>query len=224
MRIRSFSRRNRAISAAWSAGLGATRRDGLATAEASAAEGRTPLQAAQAADIAEWLPNDLLGKLDRMLMVHGVEGRTPFLDAVVADFAFRLPDARKAGLRFGKVLLRDWLARAFPEAGAHARKKGFKPPVGAWIAGGGTRLAELVARQPGVAEVVPREQVLTAFANAERAPQPAWSLLFYALWHQHHIRGLCASGTVDDTLSERIDAPSGFAMRVQFAPPCRLTT
>ena len=47
-------------------------------------------------------------------MVHGVEGRTPFLDPVVADFAFRLPDALKTSARFGKVLLRDWLARAFP--------------------------------------------------------------------------------------------------------------
>ena len=44
------------------------------------------MQAAQAADIAEWLPNDLLTKLDRCLMAHGVEGRTPLLDpAIDAD-------------------------------------------------------------------------------------------------------------------------------------------
>ncbi len=77
-------------------------RDGIAAAEATAGAGRSALQAAQAVDCAEWLPNDLLTKLDRTLMVHGVEGRTPFLDPVVADFAFRLPDAQKAGARFGK--------------------------------------------------------------------------------------------------------------------------
>ena len=56
-------------------------RDGIAAAEARAAEGgRTRLAAAQAADVADWLPNDLLLKLDRCLMAHGVEGRTPFLD------------------------------------------------------------------------------------------------------------------------------------------------
>ncbi len=92
-------------------------REGIAAVEGGC-QRRSPLQAAQAADIAEWLPNDLLGKLDRCLMAHGVEGRTPFLDPVVADFAFRLPDGMKAGVRFGKLLLRDWLARAFPEAGA----------------------------------------------------------------------------------------------------------
>jgi len=174
---------------------------GLAAAEAEAGEGRSPLQAAQAVDIAEWLPNDLLGKLDRCLMVHGVEGRTPFLDPLVADFAFRLPDSLKTSMRFGKVLLRDWLAGAFPQAGAYARKKGFKPPVGAWMAAEAARLSELVAAQPGVAEVLPTDRVRAAFAAAEKSPQPAWSLLFYALWHSRHVLGLDPSGDIAEVLA-----------------------
>ena len=106
------------------------------------------MQAAQAIDVAEWLPNDLLVKLDRCLMAHGVEGRTPFLDPKVAAFAFRLPDASKAGLRFGKILLREWLARRFPQAGAYARKKGFKPPVGAWMQARARELSRLSPRSP----------------------------------------------------------------------------
>jgi asparagine synthase (glutamine-hydrolysing) len=175
-------------------------REGIAAAEATARAGRTALQAAQAVDIAEWLPNDLLTKLDRTLMVHGVEGRTPFLDPVVADFAFRLPDARKGGARFGKVLLRDWLARAFPEAGAYARKKGFKPPVGAWMARRADMLGELVARHPALAGVLPQARVRQAFADAERAAQPAWSLLFTALWHGAHVLRIPPDGDVGETL------------------------
>jgi asparagine synthase (glutamine-hydrolysing) len=175
-------------------------RDGIAMTEGEN-EGRSAMQEAQAVDIAEWLPNDLLTKLDRTLMVHGVEGRTPYLDPVVADFAFRLPDARKAGLRFGKVLLRAYLARAFPEAQAWARKKGFKPPVGAWMAARGAALGKLVAAQPGVAEVIPPERVHRAFAEAQASPQPAWSLLFYALWHSRHVLGVAADGDIGDVLS-----------------------
>jgi asparagine synthase (glutamine-hydrolysing) len=175
-------------------------RAGLTTAEAEAARDRSPLQAAQAADIAEWLPNDLLTKLDRCLMAHGVEGRTPFLDPVVAAFAFRLPDAEKAGLRFGKVLLRDWLARAFPEAGAYARKKGFKPPVGTWMAARAKELSELVAASPGVAAALPEALVAAAFARAADDPQRAWSLLFYALWHARHVLGVDPSGDVGSVL------------------------
>ncbi len=175
-------------------------RDGIAAAEAVAGQGRTPLQAAQAVDIAEWLPNDLLTKLDRTLMVHGVEGRTPFLDPVVAEFGFRLPDALKAGARFGKVLLRDWLAEAFPQAGAYARKKGFKPPVGAWMAARSAELAPLVATTPAIAASLPAAAVHAAFAEAARDSQPAWSLLFVALWHAHHIQGVPADGDIGEVL------------------------
>jgi len=176
-------------------------REGLDTAEAAAAIDRTPLQAAQAADVTEWLPNDLLVKLDRCLMAHGVEGRTPFLDPVVADFAFRLPDAAKASLRFGKVLLRDWLSTAFPAAGAYARKKGFKPPVGSWMAKRAKVLAELVAAQPGVAEVFGRDYVAACFDGAAEESQRAWSLLYYALWHSHHVLGVDADGDIGAVLA-----------------------
>ena len=56
-------------------------RDGFEAAQANATlPGRSALQIAQAADCADWLPNDLLTKLDRCLMSHSLEGRTPFLD------------------------------------------------------------------------------------------------------------------------------------------------
>ncbi|MEO6340611.1 MAG: asparagine synthase-related protein, partial [Caulobacteraceae bacterium] len=84
--------------------------------EARAPRGLTPLQAAQWADVATWLPNDLLLKLDRCLMAHGLEGRTPFLDREVAAFAFPLPDRMKVRGRYGKWLLRKWLERTCPAA------------------------------------------------------------------------------------------------------------
>jgi asparagine synthase (glutamine-hydrolysing) len=176
-------------------------RDGIAAAE-QAAESCSPLQAAQAVDIAQWLPNDLLTKLDRTLMAHGVEGRTPFLDPKVAEFAFRLPDALKAGARFGKILLRDWLAEAFPQADAYARKKGFKPPVGAWMAARAAELGPLVAAHPALAGLLPAETVRGAFADAGRESQPAWSLLFACLWHGHHVLGVPGDGDVGETLRE----------------------
>ncbi len=182
-------------------------RAGLTAAEMQTSPNRSAMQAAQAVDIAEWLPNDLLTKLDRCLMAHGVEGRTPFLDPVVADFAFRLPDRRKAGLRFGKLVLRDWLARAFPQAGAYARKQGFKPPVGRWIAARAAQLSAQVAASPGIAECLPKSLVSEAFTNAEAAPQRAWSLLFYALWHSHHVAGIPADGDIGEVLAGASASP-----------------
>ncbi|MCA3379229.1 MAG: asparagine synthase (glutamine-hydrolyzing), partial [Roseomonas sp.] len=124
-------------------------RDGIAAAEAAAAlPGRSRLQVAQATDCADWLAHDLLIKLDRCLMAHGVEGRTPFLDPGMAAAAFRLPDKLKIRDGRGKYLLRQWLAKNFPASEPFRAKQGFTVPVGAWIADVADKLAPLVARQP----------------------------------------------------------------------------
>ena len=181
-------------------------RDGLVAAESQATlPGRTRLQVAQATDIADWLPHDLLLKLDRCLMAHGVEGRTPFLDPGVAAAGFCLPDGMKVRDGRGKWLLRQWLARHCPAAHPFAPKQGFTVPVGAWIAGQGARLGPLVAAQPGVAEVADPGRVAALFraARGKREGFAAWTLLFYALWHNTHILGRSSAGTVFETLGER---------------------
>lgn len=179
-----------------------TWRDGIAAAD-EAATG-TRLERAQRADIAEWLPNDLLIKLDRCLMAHGVEGRTPFLDREVACFAFSLPDRLRVRGRFGKILLRKWLARHLPAAQPFARKQGFDVPIGAWIAAQGTRLGPLVAQSPIIREVAHPDRVRALFARAEdpRAGIAAWRLLFLALWHRRHILGKSQSGETFATLAD----------------------
>jgi len=159
------------------------------------------MQRLQAIDCAEWLPNDLLVKLDRCLMAHSLEGRTPYLDPVVADFAFRLPDRAKVRGGLGKWLLREWLARNVPAAEPFARKQGFNPPIGEWIAGRGPGVANLVAAQPGVAAVFAADQVRAVLSDAGRSGQPAWSLIFYALWHSHHVLGLSPDGSVEEVLA-----------------------
>lgn len=196
----SFDRVNvlRARPAGW--------RDGIAAAELRAAEGGcSRLAAAQATDITEWLPHDLLLKLDRCLMAHAVEGRTPFLDRGVAAAAFRLPDAMKLHDGMGKWILRKWLEKNLPMARPFAPKQGFTVPVGAWIKGQGVRLGPLVAAQPGVAEIADPQRVAALFRGIRRWRDgfAAWKLLFYALWHQRHILDLPTGGDVFEALGAR---------------------
>ena len=162
---------------------------------------------AQAVDCAAWLPGDLLPKLDRCLMAHGVEGRVPFLDPKVAAFAFALPDRLKIqgfkiGGRQGKWIVRQWLAENFPAAGAFLPKRGFTVPVAEWIAARGPALGPLVARNPGVAEICRPGAVENLFAGLTPARgHTAWMLLFYALWYRRHMLGLNPAGDVFDTLA-----------------------
>jgi asparagine synthase (glutamine-hydrolysing) len=181
-------------------------RDGIAAAEAAAADGgRTRLAQAQATDMADWLPHDLLLKLDRCLMAHAVEGRTPFLDRGIAAAAFRLPDGLKLHKGLGKWLLRRWLEKHVPVARPFAPKQGFTVPIGTWIKGQGTRLGPLVAAQPGIAEIADPAKVEALFGNIRRWRHgfAAWQLLFYALWHRRHILALPPAGDVFETLAAR---------------------
>lgn len=179
-------------------------RDGILAAEAAAATpGRSRLQRAQAADCVDWLPHDLLLKVDRCLMAHGLEGRTPYLDPAVAEVGFRLPDDMKVRGGKGKYLLRQWLARHLPAAEPFAPKRGFTVPVGAWILAQGPRLAALVAEQPGVAEACDPDAVRRLYlGGGKRVAFAAWTLLFYALWHSIHVLGRRADGDVWATLDK----------------------
>lgn len=152
-----------------------------------APRGLSPLQSAQWSDVATWLPNDLLIKLDRCLMANGLEGRTPFLDPEVADFAFTLPDRFKVRGRFGKYLLRTWLARTCPSAAPWARKQGFTVPVEAWIAPRAADIAPRVAAVSAVRRLRSPEAVAAAFAPGGKG---AWPLLFLAVWSLIHLEGV----------------------------------
>jgi asparagine synthase (glutamine-hydrolysing) len=149
----------------------------------------TRLQQAQWADIVTWLPNDLLLKLDRCLMAHGLEGRTPFLDREVAAFAFHLPDRLKVRGRYGKWILRKWLERHCPAADPWAKKKGFTVPVAAWIAPRAGDLARTVSKHEGLGQVCDMEAVRAVFTHEAQAKN-RWPLLFYAVWWNIHVGGM----------------------------------
>ncbi len=175
-------------------------RDGIAASEKAQTGSR--LQAARMVDIADWLPHDLLLKLDRCLMAHGVEGRTPFIDREVAAFAFSLPDRFLVRKGMGKYLLRLWLEKNLPAARPFTKKQGFDVPVGAWIAVKARPLSELLVRQPIIAELAAPDKVYALLENAgqKRAGFAAWVLLFTALWHRRHVLNLPPAGDVFETL------------------------
>ena len=148
---------------------------------------------AQATDCADWLPNDLLTKLDRCLMAHGVEGRVPFLDSGVAAFAFRLPDELKVKRGLGKYLLRRWLAGQSKaaradgeEARLHRAGRRMDRAARRTIRSAGGVRNQVCVRSAFAGSV---EKLFTAAAE-KRAGFAAWTLLFYALWHRHHIQRL----------------------------------
>jgi asparagine synthase (glutamine-hydrolysing) len=89
----------------------------------------------QHADLTTYLPGDVLHKVDRMSMAHGVEVRSPFLDVDLLQWSFGLPDSARLPGRQTKPLLREAAQTVLPAEVTNARKRGFGVPLDDWFRG-----------------------------------------------------------------------------------------
>ena len=80
-----------------------------------------------------YLPEDLLVKVDRMTMAHGLEARSPLLDTALTEFAGSLPDSLKLRGLTTKVVLRETVRRLVPTSILRRAKMGFGVPLGRWF-------------------------------------------------------------------------------------------
>ncbi len=98
-------------------------------------DGRTPLSAYQLLDFETYLSGDLLTKVDRCTMAHGVESRAPFLRHSLIETALTLPDSARLRGTSGKWALKQAARRLLPAELLARRKQGFSPPFSAWARG-----------------------------------------------------------------------------------------
>jgi asparagine synthase (glutamine-hydrolysing) len=96
-------------------------------------EGASPLGRLLYLNYRTYLPEDLLVKVDRMTMAHGLEARSPFLDTALTEFAGSLPDSLKLRGLTTKVVLREAFRRLVPASILGRRKMGFGVPLGHWF-------------------------------------------------------------------------------------------
>lgn len=98
-----------------------------------ASAGAKPLDRLLALNLETYLLDDLLVKMDRTSMAHGLEVRSPFLDTTLLEFAVRLAPTLKArGFSLKRVLKRavdDLLSKEI----LSRRKRGFGVPLDRWF-------------------------------------------------------------------------------------------
>ena len=108
------------------------------------------------ADLSEWLPHDLLAKVDRATMAFSLEARVPYLAGPIVRFVAGLPDDLKIRGGESKFLLREALSDLVPAPVLERPKRGFDLPLGAWLRGplrdlaDGALAAEALGRWPGL--------------------------------------------------------------------------
>lgn len=95
----------------------------------------TPLSQSLRHNFFSYLPFDLLVKVDRMSMAHGLEARSPFLDIALVEYTAALPDRFKLNGRASKYILRRAFADIIPPSITARGKMGFGMPLGTWFRG-----------------------------------------------------------------------------------------
>lgn len=80
-------------------------------------------------DLKTWLADDILVKVDRTSMSHGLEVRSPFMDHRLVDFCARLPACAKMKLLRQKAILPKAFGARLPGRVFAGRKRGFNAPT-----------------------------------------------------------------------------------------------
>jgi asparagine synthase (glutamine-hydrolysing) len=81
-----------------------------------------------------YLPNDMLVKVDRMTMAHGLEAREPFLDHRLVEFLASVPPNLKLhDFFYKKYLLKSSMKDKLPATVLYRKKQGFSVPNSRWI-------------------------------------------------------------------------------------------
>ncbi len=157
------------------------------------AAGADFLNRRMAMDVATWLPDQMLTKVDRATMGQSLEARVPFLDHRLVEFAGRLPQQSKFALfalkRFLKLAFRELL----PAPILGRRKHGFEVPTDEWLRGplkdllcdalSPARLARHGFVDPGFVAGIVREHV----ERRRNRSRELYLLLVFELWYDRNI-------------------------------------
>jgi asparagine synthase (glutamine-hydrolysing) len=85
------------------------------------------------ADLATWLPDDLLTKVDRASMAVGLECRVPFLDHRMVELCLMIPPEEKIRLWRRKIIFKRAMKGRIPDEIIRRKKYGFALPLDAWF-------------------------------------------------------------------------------------------
>jgi asparagine synthase (glutamine-hydrolysing) len=139
-----------------------------------------------------YLQDDILVKVDRASMAHGLEVRAPFLDHNLVEYAAGIQSAYKLHGFTTKYVLKRAVRDLLPPAIVHRRKAGFMIPVATWLARDlRPQLEELCApdelAKVGLFNVEYVQQMLRDhFASARDYRKQLWSLLAFLLWRRQY--------------------------------------
>ncbi len=180
-------------------------RQGSEASDSAAAEAMAllndPVARLRYLDFMTYLPGDILTKVDRATMAHGLEARAPLLDHRLVEWSFRLPTGLLMHDRQPKWLLRSLLARDLPRDLWERPKSGFGIPISDWLRGPMRDWAEdlldpVALDETGLVHTKAVRQIWQDhLAGRVNAQYGLWTVLMLQAWRHSFVAPPSAAGT-----------------------------
>ena len=165
----------------------------------------TKLQQKQLFDYKNWLPNDLLVKLDRCLMAFSLEGRTPFVDKNMFRNFFFVDDSLKIKNGFGKFYVRHFLKRNLKKYNSFSPKKGFTIPINEWIPKKIDLIKKNLLKLDFLFLFFTEKEIIflcDEVKNDKKLSKSIWHIIFFSSWYLIHIEGIKERGNYFEVLNK----------------------
>ncbi len=140
-------------------------------------------------DFNNFLPEDVLTKVDRASMLNSLEIRSPFLDKHVIEFAFHeVPSHMKTTINDRKIILKKLAKKILPPDFDFNRKQGFSAPMNQWLSDGYFRdYFDKILLDPSC--VFNRSAVTELLKNQDKGhnnSERLFSMVMFELWRDEY--------------------------------------
>jgi asparagine synthase (glutamine-hydrolysing) len=145
------------------------------------------ISAAQYCDLNNYLPLDVLAKVDRMTMAHSIEARPPLLDHRLVEFAATIPAHLRLRDGTTKYIFKQAMRGILPGGIIDRPKHGFAVPLAAWFRGDLAGFARDLlfshsCRVRGLFNLGYVQRLLDLHDGGRDVDLQLWTLLSFELW------------------------------------------
>jgi asparagine synthase (glutamine-hydrolysing) len=145
------------------------------------------LSVLQETDIHNYLPLDILTKVDRMSMAHSIETRVPLLDHKLVEFAATIPPEMQLRGGITKHVFKRAMRGILPDQVIDRPKRGFAVPLNYWFRG---KLSSYVrdlllgerTRRRGFYNTRYIESLVARHEQGRNLDLQLWTLMSFELW------------------------------------------
>ena len=154
-----------------------------------------PLSRLQYVDMKNYMPDDILVKVDRMSMANSLEVRSPIIDHVFMEFVATLPSRLKLKGHQRKYIFKKAFEPYLPQDILYRKKQGFSVPLDRWFR---NDLRDLVQDTLLSSHALQRgffapEYVTTMWkqhlSGHRNFGTNLWALLMFELWFRRFMEG-----------------------------------